>query len=198
MKLTNKLTFVIGLFLSTQVHAETSEKPTGFFAGYETLEMSMNEFKNFAGEIGYRFDALNQVRLMIGEVDLTERHLSSSWEAVAVDGDDVEGYFRIYELYYDRSFSETSNWYYSGSVAYVRDEYDHLISDNKIDNETATVGFAIGYQKYNLFGIEHLYVNASMPFRYYFNDIPKTTWGETKILDHKFVNNLWLFVGYKF
>lgn len=188
---------VIFLIVCSNVYAQ-DEQSKKFFIGYETLEMSMNKFKYFAGEVGYRINPKNQVRLMIGEVKLTENHLSSSWQAVAVDGDNVEGYYRIYELYYDRFFGKRKNWYYSGSLGYTNDKYEHLISDNKIDNETATVGFAIGYKINNLFGINHLYINASMPFRYYFNDIPEQQWGETKILPHKFVNNIWFFVGYNF
>jgi len=185
------------LIICFNINAQKVDR-SGFFVGYETLEMVMNKFQNFAGEVGYRIDSKNQIRLMIGEVNLTERHLSSKWEAVAVNGDDVEGYFRIYELYYDRYFGKRKNWYYSGSIAYVNDRYDHLISDNNIVNESATVGFSIGYRKENLFSLKNLYLNAAMPFRYYFNDIPETQWGDTKILPHKFVNNIWLFLGYKF
>ena len=186
------------LFFSNKVLSQVDERVNTFFIGYETLEMAMNKFQNFAGEIGYRFDSKNQIRLMIGEVNLTERHLSSKWEAVAVDGENVKGYLRLYELYYDRFFGKRKNWYYSGSMAYNRDKYEHLISDNKIDSETMTLGFAVGFQKMNLFGVKHLYLNASMPFRYYFNNIPETQWGDTRILPHKFVNNIWFFVGYNF
>lgn len=168
------------------------------FIGYETLEMSMNKFQNFAGEVGYRFSPKHQLRLMIGEVKLTERHLSSEWEAYAVDGENVEGYFRIYELNYDRFIFKRKTWYAGASVAYVRDKYESLISDDHLVNQTATVGFVIGYKKTNLFGVKHLYINASMPFRYYFNSIPETQWGEATIREHKFVNNIWLFLGYDF
>ena len=190
------IVLVSALFFNS-LYAQDDDR-SNFFIGYESLEMTMNKFQNFAGEIGYRFDNKNQIRLMIGEVKLTERHLSNKWEAAAVDGKDVEGYFRIYELYYDRYFGKRKNWYYSGSIAYVRDKYNHLISDNKIDNESATVGFSIGYRKDNLFGVKNLYINAAIPARYYFNDIPETQWGDTKILPHKFVNNIWLFIGYSF
>lgn len=176
----------------------TNQDRSHFFIGYETLEMFMNKFQYFAGEVGYRFNEKNQIRLMVGEVHLTERHLSSKFEAAAVEGDNVEGYFRIYELYYDRYFGKQKNWYYSGSAAYVRDKYKHLLSDQRIDNTTATVGFSIGYRREDLFGINHLYINAAIPARYYFNDIPETQWGETKIVSHKFVNNIWFFVGYQF
>lgn len=196
MYLRLKIGLVFVLFFST-VNAQNNDR-ANFFIGYETLEMAMNKFQNFAGEIGYRFDDKNQIRLMIGEVNLTERHLSSNWEAAAVDGDNVEGYFRIYELYYDRFFGKRKNWYYSGSAAYVRDKYEHLTSDNRIDSETATIGFSIGYKKETLFNVNHLYVNAAIPFRYYFNDIPEAQWGDTKVLAHKYVNNIWLFVGYHF
>lgn len=196
------LSIITAVFLITLLYLGSTyaQNPTskGLFIGYETLEMSMNKFRNFAGEVGYRLSPSQQVRLMIGEVDLSERHLSSSWEAYAVDGTNVTGYFRIYELYYDRFFFKNKSWYASASMAYVRDEYRSTISDNRIDNETATIGFAIGYMKKNLFGINHLYINASMPFRYYFNSIPETQWGETTIREHKYVNNIWLFLGYSF
>ncbi len=192
-------TLLIAVILLTNIIIQAQEdRSKKFFIGYETLEMAMNKFQNFAGEVGYRIDDKNQIRLMIGEVNLTEAHLSSSWQAVAVDGDNVSGYFRIYELNYDRFFGKRKNWYYSGSVAYVHDKYDHLISDNMIDNKSATVGVGFGYQKMNLFGVKHLYLNAAFPFRYYFNDIPRQQWGETKILEHKFVNNIWFFIGYHF
>jgi len=194
------LRLIIALFVTLSFNSVTaqSNERSSFFIGYETFEMTMNKFQNFAGEVGYRFNDKHQIRLMIGEVNLTERHLSSKWEAAAVDGDNVEGYFRIYEFYYDRYFGKRKNFYYSGSMAYVKDEYNHLISDNRLENETATVGLAIGYKKENLFGIKHLYANISIPFRYYFNDIPETKWGDTTISAHKFVNNFWFFVGYHF
>ncbi len=194
------LRIMIGLILSllsNSINAQNNDQ-SSFFIGYETFEMAMNKFQNFAGEVGYRFNDKNQIRLMIGEVNLTERHLSSKWEATAVDGDNVEGYFRIYELYYDRYFGKRKNFYYSGSVAYVKDNYNHLVSEDRIENETATIGFCIGYRKENLFGIKHLYTNISIPFRYYFNDIPEMEWSGTKILAHKYVNNFWFFVGYNF
>lgn len=192
------IVFILCCFFPIILHGQDEQKSQGFFIGYETLEMAMNKFQYFAGEIGYRLNDKHQLRLMIGEVNLTERHLSSKWEAVAVDGENVEGYFRIYELYYDHYFGKRKNFYYSASTSYVRDKYSHLISDNKIDHESATVGFSIGYRKEHLFGIKQLYLNASVPFRYYFNGIPETQWGETRILPHKFVNNIWFFIGFYF
>lgn len=168
-----------------------------FFVGYELLEMSMNEFKYFAGEVGYRFNPKHQLSLSIGEVDLTERHLSSN-EAAAVDGDNVEGYFRVYELTYSRFFGRRKVWHYGANVGYVYDEYDHLISDNEIKNHTLTAGVNFGYQKMDLFNVKHLYLRALIPIRYNFNSIPEQQWGETKIREHKFVPNTWLFVGYRF
>ncbi|MFX1492438.1 MAG: hypothetical protein ACFFBU_09270 [Promethearchaeota archaeon] len=53
----------------------------------------MNKFQYFAGEIGYRFGQHHQVRLTIMETKLTERYLSSNYEAAAIDGDNVKCYF---------------------------------------------------------------------------------------------------------
>jgi hypothetical protein len=190
------LTFI----LQQQVcFAQDSTRTNKWFIGYETLEMSMNRFQYFAGEIGYRINPKNQLRLVIGEVKLTEAHLANTWQSEAVDGPNVDGYFRIYELNYDRFFGKRKNWYYGGNIGYTNDQYNHLIADyEKINNHTATLGFQFGFQKTNLFNVKHLYINFALPFRYYFHSIPEQQWGDTKILEHKFVNNIWFFVGYKF
>jgi hypothetical protein len=124
---------------------EERPDPKGWFVGYETLEMAMNRFRNFAGEVGYRFGPRYQIRMSVMEVDLTERHLSSSWESAAVDGPGVEGYFRGYELHADRFLK--GNWYIGGNVGYYADTYEHVQLPDRVDNETLTVGFGIGYAR---------------------------------------------------
>lgn len=167
-----------------------------WFVGYELLEMSMNEFSNFAGEVGYRFDRKSAMRLTIMEVELTERHLSSDYEAYAVDGENVEGYLRGYELHYDRFFSKS--WYYSLNIGYYNDTYEHINLNEKIENHTSTIGVGIGFRKDDLFGKDKGYLNFNMPFRYYFNSIEETKMGDTIIREHSLVNNVWLFFGYDF
>lgn len=195
--LKSTLPFAI-IVLSCSVAYSQKIPEKSFFMGYETLEMAMNKFQYFAGEFGYRMSPNHQFRLMIGEVNLTERHLSNKYEAAAVDGENVQGYFRIYELNYDRFFGKNKRWYYGANAGYVYDVYEHLTLDHELKNHTLTIGPHIGFQEMNLFNIEHLYVNFSVPFRFYFNSIPEQQWGETKILKHQFVNNIWLFVGYRF
>lgn len=186
--------FLVLLLFTNSVLAQTDER--GYFIAYETLEMSMNDFKNFAGEIGYRYDQKRQVRLTIAEVELMEKHLSSDWQAYGVDGSDVEGYLRGYELNHDWFFS--GGWYYSANIGYFNDTYQHTILDEKINNETLTVGSGIGYITSELFGVKHLYLNFSNPIRVYFNSIKETQLGDTTIRTHFIVNNMWLFIGYKF
>lgn len=193
------LALVLFIFVQAQSIAQTTNQSNKkWFVGYETLEMSMNKFQYFAGEAGYKVDSKNQFRMMLGEVKLTEAHLANKWQSAAVEGPDVEGYFRIYELYYDRFFGKRNHWYYGGNVGYTNDQYHHLKLPYRINNHTPTVGFQIGYQHLNLFKVKHLYINFSMPFRYYFNPIHKQKWGETTIQVHKFVNNIWFFIGYNF
>lgn len=200
-KIATKLFMALSIIFCTSAAAQKNDtlaKTKKWFVGYETLEMSMNKFKYFAGEIGYRINPRHQIRLVIGEIKLTESHLASSWQARAVDGDNVEGYFRIYELNYDYFIGKRRNWYYGANIAYVNDQYEHMISDKKIDNHTFTIGLHAGYQFMDLFGIKHLYINASLPFRFYFNQIPEQKWGETTVQKHALVDNIWLFVGYRF
>ena len=167
----------------------------GFFVGYETLEMAMNEFKIFAGEVGFRLSPKHQLRLTIMEVDLTERHLASKWESFAIDGPNVVGYFQGYEAHVDRFFKR--NWYVSGAVGFYKDSYRHTQLDQSLENKTFTLGSGIGYTRSNLLGIKGLYVNVDVPVRYYFNPIKETKWGETTIMPHVVVNNLWVFAGFK-
>jgi hypothetical protein len=179
---------------SSQAQAFTDEKRV--FMGYEALEMSMNRFRNFAGQLAYRLDSRHRARLSVMEVKLTERHLSSKWEAAAVDGNNVEGYLRGYEAHLDRFFSK--NWYVSGSVGYYEDTYQHTLSEALLENRTPTVGAGVGFLKRDLFGVKGLSLDASLPVRYYFNRIEKTKLGDATIRPHVVVNNLWLFVGLEF
>lgn len=156
----------------------------------------MNRFRNFAGEVGYRFDSRYQVRLTIMEVDLTERHLSSSWEAYAVDGEDVVGYLRGYELHLDRFV--LGNWYVGANIGYYADTYEHTELPDRVENETLTLGLGLGYSRANLFGIDHLFFNFALPVRYYFDQIEETKLGDATVREHLVVNNMWLFVGYQF
>ncbi|MFC1481320.1 hypothetical protein ACFL6E_03630 [Candidatus Neomarinimicrobiota bacterium] len=189
-----KLLFVLILFMSVKISAQNDEgRP---FMGYETMEMSMNKFKYFAGEVGFQFDIKNIVRLTIMEVKLTERHLSSKYEAGAIEGDRVEGYLRGYELYYDRFFS--NHWYYSLTMGYYYNFYEHMDLGEKLENDTMTIGSGVGYRRTNLFKVEHLYLNFSIPIRYHFSKIDETQLGETTVRPHVIINNIWLFLGYSF
>jgi Protein of unknown function, DUF481 len=191
--------FIIATFVasltSTPVFADDDENH--FFAGYEILEMSMNNFKNFAGEIGYRFDSNNEVRLVIMDVNLTERHLSNKYQAHATDNKgNVKGFFKRYEVNYDRFFSQ--HWYYMANVGWSHDHYQHVLLDENVDNKTTTIGSGIGYKYTNPLGINHLYVNLSYPVRYFFHPIRETKLGDTTVRKHIIVDNLWLFIGYEF
>jgi hypothetical protein len=168
----------------------------GAFIAYEVAEMTMNQFRNFAGEVGYRFRSPYQARLTIMEVDLTERHLSSSWESAAVDGRNVTGYFRGYELHVDRFL--LSNLYVSANVGYYADTYTHTQLPDRVKNKTFTVGSGVGYSRPNIFGIQHLHFNFNVPVRYYFNRLEETQLGDATVREHVVVNNMWLFIGYRF
>jgi hypothetical protein len=181
----NKMALLILLIIATPIFGQIEDR--GFFVGYETLEMAMNEFTNFAGEVGYRLDEKSRVRLTIMEVSLTERHLSSSWEAAAVDGSDVEGYFRGYEMHYDRFFKR--RFYVSANIGYYNDLYEHTKLDEEVENTSVTLGSGLGFQQSQLFGVDHLYLNFSIPVRFYFSKLEETKLGDTKIREHIVVNN---------
>ncbi len=184
------------LFAQTDTTKSAQSDERGYFAAYEFLEMTMNNFQNFAGEAGYRFDDANQVRLTIMEVKQTERHLSNKYEAMAIDGGHVRGYFRDYEINCDRYFA--NHFYFSANISYVRNIYEHTQLDARVDHTSLTVGTGIGYTHGSLFGIDHLFVNFSIPVRYYLNHLEETKLGNSTVRPHIVVNNIWLFLGYKF
>jgi len=188
--------FIIIFILIFSNNVFAKDKLENVFVGYETLEMTMNKFQNFAGEVGYRIDERYQIRLTIMEVKLTERHLSSKYEAAAIDGEDVEGYFRGYEVHFDRYFSK--RWYVSANFGYYEDTYKHTILSDRIENKTLTFGSGIGYKYTDLFGVNGVYLNVSVPVRFYFNKIEEQKLGSATVRTHLIVNNLWLFLGYEF
>jgi hypothetical protein len=129
------------------------------------------------------------------EVDLTKRHLASSWESYAVDGDDVEGYFRGYEVHLDRFVR--GNWYVGVNLGYYEDTYEHTDLAERVHNETLTVGAGLGYSRSGLFGVEPLHINFNVPLRYYFDSLDETKLGDATVRKHLLVNNMWLFIGVK-
>ena len=190
---------VIIHLLQLQVsNCQDSTKMKKWFIGYETLEMSMNSFEYFAGTVGYRIDSKNQVSIIAMDVNRSEHHLSSGWQAMGVVGGHVTGRFRTAEINYDRFFGKRKNWYYGLHVGYKNDQFNYLLGPQKINNHTILAGPQFGFQKMNLFHVKHLYLNFTVPFHYYFNPIPAQQWGDTKIREFKFINNIWLFVGYNF
>lgn len=166
------------------------------FIAFEIFELSQNNFKNFAGEIGHKFNEKHQARLTIMDVELTERHLSSV-EAAAIDGSNVEGIFRGYEINYDRYF--TKSWYVSLNAGHYTDIYQHqILRDQRLKNETFTIGTGVGYLKQNPFGLKNAYLNFKVPLRYYFDSIDETSLGDARVREHLIVNNFWLFLGIHF
>lgn len=175
--------------------APTPSTERGLFAAYELSEMSINGFRNFAGELRYRFEGRHQIRLSIMEVKVSERDLAGWWSA-AVSGRGVRGYFRAYELHADRFFKR--HWYLSANAGYIANTFEHVTLPDRLTNRTPTAGLGIGYARSNLFGIRALSINVTNPVRYYFHEIKETKLGSATVRVHKFVPNTWLFVGFRF
>lgn len=166
-----------------------------FGVAYEISEMSINGFRNFAGEMRYRFGERHQVRLSVMEVKVTERDLAGWWSA-AVSGGGVKGYFRAYELHGDRFVK--GHWYLSANVGYIANTFEHVTLHDRVTNRTPTAGLGIGYARSNLFGVRGLSINITNPVRYYFHEIRETKLGAATVRAHKLVPNTWLFVGFEF
>jgi len=164
----------------------------GLFAGYNVGEMAFNDFQHFAGEIGYQLEGGNILKLAHMNVKATEEHLSSSF-ARAVDGDDVKGLVQGWELFY--TFQFLGDWYFGPSVGYYKEEYQHTQRDSSLSGESVTLGLAVGYREENVFGINWLYCDFSIPFRYSLNPFDTTRLGDTTVTSNKLRNNVWFTIG---
>jgi hypothetical protein len=170
------------------------------FLAYELGEMAFNNFQNFSGEIGVKLKNDHLLRFVYQNVKLSEKHLSSDF-ARAVDGKNVRGLMKSYELFYDFKIYELkpiSKLYFGLSAGYADDFYVHTITDSSIRNNTWTAGFAPSYRETDLFKIKGLYFNLAFPFRYYFNPLKETKLEDSTVKRHLFVNNIWFFIGYQF
>lgn len=173
----------------------TPPSERAFGLAYEISEMSINGFRNFAGEMRYRLGERHQVRLSVMEVRVTERDLAGWWSA-AVSGEGVRGYFRAYELHGDRFLK--GHWYLSANAGYIANTFEHVTLHDRVTNRTPTAGLGIGYARSNLFGVRGLSINVTNPVRYYFHEIKETKLGSATVRAHRFVPNTWLFVGFEF
>jgi len=189
----NLILFFSMIVATSSVFSEERDK--GLFVSYELLEMSENNFQYFAGDIGYRFDRRNQVRFIIMEVKLTEEHLSSEWAKI-VDGNNVEGYMRGYEVTYDRFF--TKNWYYMANISYISLEFEHTKVNDRYKNETVALGTGIGYRYDNFLGVNGLFINPSIPLRVFLNPVEETKLGDSTVNEAVLAPSIWMFVGYQF
>jgi len=182
-------TLVVALFVSNHSYA------SGWFVGYEFGEMAFNDFKNIAGEVGYTFENKQSLRLSYLNILLSERHLSSS-EASAVDGDNVEGLWRGADIYYD--FPIKNNYFVSPYVGYYDMKFSHTVLAESVRYKTASAGFAVSYFGDSILGVDELYWRFSLTFGYFFNELDKTTLGET-VVNGGSVNFIpQIFVGYDF
>ncbi|MCL4821066.1 MAG: hypothetical protein KJ067_18165 [Vicinamibacteria bacterium] len=176
-------------------HDLDSRTERGAFVAYELTEMAMNGFRNFAGEVGFRFGPRSQVRLSVMEVRVSERDLAGWWSA-AVDGPGVEGYLRAYEVEADRFFK--GNWYAGLNAGFVANRFSHVRLPERLSHRTATAGVTLGYSRAGLFGWRRLHLDVAMPMRLYLDGIAETRLGDATVRAHKIVPNTWVFVGYRF
>ncbi|HOY12697.1 MAG TPA: hypothetical protein PLY70_06130 [Saprospiraceae bacterium] len=173
---------------------QENQRPFHLFLGYELGEMAFNKFKNFSGEIGVKYNN-NMLRFVYQNVALSEEHLSSNF-AKSVDGENVRGLMKTYEILYGKSIYKNVNL--SISAGYADDFYEHTILNADVENRTMTIGLVPGYRESNLFNIIGLYFNLEVPIRLYFNPLEETYLGNTTVNRHFIVNNIWFFVGYQF
>lgn len=188
------LFFVLVAF--SQQRNENELERGQFFMGLEVGEAVFNKFQSYSGEIGFKRSNLHLVRLVHMNVGLTEQHLSSSF-AGAVDGPDIEGSFFGFEGFYDIPVF-VKGLYVAPSVGYFKNEYNHTILNEEIQNQSATLGIGISYRESDIFQVKGLYYMLSIPMRRTLNPIEDTSLGVSVIKDNSFDNNIWLFVGYEF
>lgn len=191
------LSIIIGHSQESQ-NIKNEEKNTRnyrVFAAYDLGEMAFNKFQNFSGEIGIQLKNKNLIRFSYLNVKLTEEHLSGDF-ARDVDGDNVAGLMKGYELFYDVPI--ISNFNLGLSVGYFNDFYKHTILNESVENFSGTIGFAPGYRETDLFNIKGMYYNFVIPFRFYLNPLDETKLGDSTVKRHSFTNTIHFYIGYQF
>ena len=168
----------------------------GVFVGYELVEMSLNEFDEFAGEVGYNFDSINQIRLIRMQVNLKERHLEGD-EASAVTGSGVSGEFNGWELSYDR-YLFGGNYFLSLNTGQYEFNYKHTDLPLKSENDSRSYGIGFGHTDNDLFGVQGLYLTFSYSLRMLVDKVDKKILGSATVNELKSLDNIWFFLGYKF
>jgi len=195
----NTAIILVVLISSTVALAQEAPKTTKRFhpfVAYEFGEAVFNRFQSISGEFGMRFNNNHMMRLVHMNVNLAEKHLSSSF-AQAVDGPNVKGKMLGLEAFYDFPVF-FKGFYISPSLGYYQNEYSHTILNESHKNTTLTVGAAISYRDTDIFKIKGLYATFSVPFRFQLSPSEKTMLGNTTLRNGIFDNNIWLFIGYEF
>ncbi len=199
-----KIIIIVFLFMSLFINGFAQdvlpENKVKIYAGYDLGEMVFNKFQNFSGEVGVKFKNGHAVRFAYMNVKLTEKHLSSGF-AGAVDGGNVTGLWKGYDLIFDiplYRFKKNDNVIYGGaSVGYHDNTYQHVISEESFSHKTNTVGFGAGFKETNVFNIKGLYVNLYIPFRYYFDTLEEARLGNSIVKKAKLEQTLHFFIGYE-
>lgn len=183
------------ILLLLQLPITSYSKELDFFASYELLEMSANNFSEYAIDVGAKLDDGNQIRIVLMDVNLTESHLSSEWAQI-VEGKNVKGNFKGVELNYDYFIDE--NWYIMANISKISMAFQHILLPDSYKNTTYAIGSGFGYKEQNIFGSKGLFYNVSVPFRYFFEPVEETKLGESTINRVRLAPSLWFFVGYDF
>lgn len=180
-------------FSSTDSNKNESSK---VFIAYEIGEAIFNKFQSLSGEIGIRFKNQHLLRLTHVNLNLTEEHLSSGF-AGAVDGDNVKGKQFGFEAFYD--FPIFFNSLYIGpSIGYYKNEYQHTILNERLENSSFSFGSSLSIRETNIFKLKGLYYSFSIPIRINLNPIEETNLGSAIIKNSTWDNSIWLFIGYEF
>lgn len=176
--------------------AGNEEVQPRFSVSYELMEMGANRFHNFAGDIGYRLTSTSRLRLVIMEVDLTESHLSDDFWARIVKGGGVKGYMRGYELTYDRFVA--GGLYVMANAGYIDLSFESVDTGARYANGSFSLGSGLGYRFDNPFGLKGLFINPSLPIRYFFDPVEETRLGSGTVQPIRVAPSVWLFVGFSF
>jgi len=184
-----RLTAVIALIFPSISTANS------IFVAYELGEMTFNDFKNFAGEIGYNFENNHSVRFSFMNVALSEKHLSSS-SVLAVQGGNVEGLWYGVDIYYD--YPIWNRFSISPAIGYHDTEYTHVLLGESVAYGTATAGLALAYLGDDFLGINALYWRLTATYNHRFSPLGEKPLGDSTVSGDSYDFYPQLFIGYAF
>ena len=102
---------------------------------------------------------------------------------------------RFNSLFFSISYKSL---YFSANIGYVSLEYNHILTQEEYGTKTFASGPGIGLRQNNLFKLNGLFIDFTLPILYLTKAVEQKHLENTKINKQQFAYQGFLFIGYQF